>query len=478
MRSKRMKIALGMSAGLVSLVASFAQTARAQEGGHGTHDMGAGAAAPPAASSASAPMTMPMPSQADATKMDMPKETAPLGLSMSREGSGTAWQPDSTPMSALHFTLGEWRFMFHENVFVGVDATSGARGDTKVTSVNWLMLMARHSLGPGEFGARVMLSLEPLTVGGAGYPLLLQTGETWHGTSLHDHQHPHDLFMEIAAEYAVPLSDDVAVNVYVAPAGEPALGPVAFPHRSSAMNDPLAPIGHHWQDSTHIAYGVVTAGVYARKVKLEGSWFNGREPDENRYDLDLRVPDSYSGRLWFNPTENISMQTSYGYLRSPEAAQPDASLHRATASVTFNVPVFAAGNSATTALVGVNIPSQGVVTNSSLLESNLDITEHHSVFGRAELATKTGDDFVLTAERARNRYTVGALSLGYVFHFPAVVGFVPGLGARGSVQVVDDDLGGFYGGRTPVGGMVYLQIKPAGMNMSAGGAHGAGHMPM
>jgi hypothetical protein len=400
-----------------------------------------------------------------------------LGIPMTREGSGTAWQPDSTPMAALHFTLGDWRFMFHENVFVTVDAQGGQRGDIQINSVNWLMLMARHDLGPGELGLRVMTSLEPLTVGGGGYPLLLQTGESWHGVPLHDHQHPHDLLMEIAAQYTVPLSNDVGVQIYAAPAGEPALGPVAFPHRTSARSDPLGSIGHHWQDSTHIAYGVVTAGVFTRKVKVEGSWFNGREPDENRYGLDLRVPDSFSGRITLNPNDAWSAQASYGYLRSPEERAPDESLHRVTASVTYNSPAFTDGNWATTTVVGMNAPSRGLFTHSSLLETNLDLTRHHTAFGRVELATKTGEDFVLTAERARNRYTVGVLAVGYVYSFGALGGFTPTAGVRGSVNVVDEDLSRFYGSRMPVGGVFFVQIRPADMRMGED-APGGHTMPM
>lgn len=370
-------------------------------------------------------------------------------------------------MAARHFSIGDWRFMFHENVFVTLDAQGSERGDTQVNSINWLMLMARHDLGPGEIGARVMLSLDPLTVGGRGYPLLLQTGETWHGVPLHDHQHPHDLFMEVAVEYAFALSNDVGLQLYVAPAGEPALGPVAFPHRSSARSDPLAPIGHHWQDSTHISYGVATAGIFTRRLKLEGSWFNGHEPDEDRYDIDLGVPNSASGRISYNPTDTLSMQASYGYIQSPEARAPGEDLHRVTASVTYNTRVLDEGNWASTVVLGLNMSSQEKTTQSSLVETNLDLTRHHTVFGRAELATKTGDDFVLTLDRSHNRYTAGVLALGYVFSFDALGGFVPALGARGAVNIVDADLGTFYGTRTPVGGVLFLQIRPEAVPMHA-----------
>ena len=224
--------------------------------------------------------------------------------------------------------------MAHYNLFAGYDRQNGERGDYQWISTGWGMLMESRSLWGGGLVRRQMLSLEPWTTTKGGYPLLLQTGEEVDGEPLHDRQHPHDLFMEIAAVYSRPLSDSLAFQVYVAPSGEPALGPTAFPHRMSAFSDPLAALSHHWQDSTHIAFGVLTAGVLTRKIKLEGSWFNGREPDDERYDFDFRPLDSYSGRISVNPTPSLSFQASYGYLKSPEELHPEESVHRLTASAT------------------------------------------------------------------------------------------------------------------------------------------------
>jgi len=327
------------------------------------------------------------------------------------------------------------------------------------------MGMARHDLGPGEFGARVMLSLEGSTVGGQGYPLLLQTGETWKGAPLHDHQHPHDLFMEAALEYVLPVSADVGLQLYVAPVGEPALGPVAFPHRSSARSDPLGTLGHHWQDSTHISFGVLTAGLFTRYAKLEGSWFNGREPDEDRYDFDLRTPDSFAARLSVNPSAALSAQASWGYLKSPESLHPNDSLHRVTASVAWNTAVFSEGNVASAAIVGINLPKAEKVTQSSLLETNLDFDRHHTVFGRLEVATKTGADLVLPVEKADAVFPIGAVSAGYLYSFGPVAKFVPGVGVRGSLNVIGSDLGSFYGSRTPVGAVIFVQVRPDAMPM-------------
>jgi hypothetical protein len=218
--------------------------------------------------------------------------------------------------------------------------------------------MARHELLGGELSARAMLSAEPGNRRRTGLSATAATGETYQGRPLHDRQHPHDLFMELAAMYTRPIAEGIAVQLYLAPAGEPALGPVAFPHRFSAGSDPLAPIGHHWQDSTHISFGVLTAGILTRTIKLEGSWFNGREPDENRGNLDLRALDSFSGRLSINPTTDVSLQASYGYLKSPEEAQPDESLRRLTFSASYNAQLAEAGNWATTAVFGRNVPER------------------------------------------------------------------------------------------------------------------------
>jgi hypothetical protein len=212
-----------------------------------------------------------------------------------REASGTSWLPDESPMYAIHAQHGSWQLMFHENLFVQFLHESGDRGDDQFGSINWAMGMARRSVGKGTLSTRAMVSLEPWTIGGCGYPDLLASGERCNDAPIHDRQHPHDLFMELAASYDAPLKGSVRWQIYGGPAGEPALGPVAFPHRTSAMPNPLAPIAHHWMDSTHVTFGVVTAGVFSHRWKAEASAFNGREPDSNRTDFDFGALDSFSG---------------------------------------------------------------------------------------------------------------------------------------------------------------------------------------
>jgi hypothetical protein len=385
--------------------------------------------------------------------------TGVLGLPMARHGSGTAWLPDDTPVRAAMWMAGDWHLMAHGNLFAGYDAQMGDGRDDKVVSQNWLMVMAGRPIGRGELELRGMYSLEPLTVGDAGYPLLLQTGETYEGEPLVDRQHPHDLIMETAATYRHAITDGVAVEGYAALAGEPAVGPVAFPHRFSSMADPLAPISHHWQDSTHISYGVFTAGVFTRAAKLEASWFNGREPDENRWDLDLRAPDSYATRLSINAGAHWSLQGSYAWLDSPEALESDESVQRWTASATHSM-TDGARAWMTTAAWGRNVPEHGRATDSALVETALDLDPIGVTFARAEYVVKTGHDFALPDAMAEERFPVGALSLGHVHPLPAVGGVEPGVGIRGSLDFVDDDLAMRYGTNTPYGVMVFVQVQP------------------
>ena len=194
-----------------------------------------------------------------------------------------------------------WSVMAHGAAFLqllwepGDIHRTGGFSELQVGGVNWGMLMARRPLGAGRLGLRMMGSLEPWTIPGCGSLNLLATGEMCRGDTIHDRQHPHDLFMELAADYDRPLRGAIRWQIYGGLAGEPALGPPGFPHRLSALVNPVAPVAHHWLDSTHITFGLVTTGVYGARWKAEMSAFNGREPDENRADLDLgnsiRYPD-------------------------------------------------------------------------------------------------------------------------------------------------------------------------------------------
>jgi hypothetical protein len=269
--------------------------------------------------------------------MDMKGFVGALGpYSMMRDASGTAWQPDSAPMWAIMGRAGDWSTMVHGFVTLIHDNQGGPRGDTKTFSTSMLMGSAQRPLGGGTLSLKGMVSLDPL-MGKRGYPLLLASGESADGkTKLIDRQHPHDAFMELSATYSHPIAGSLTGFVYFGLPGEPALGPATFMHRFPGMANPEAPISHHWLDSTHVTFGVATAGLVYGGVKLEGSVFTGREPDAERWDFERPRFDSWSVRATWNPTRDLSMQVSHGFLKSPEGLHPDENVRRTTASITWN----------------------------------------------------------------------------------------------------------------------------------------------
>jgi hypothetical protein len=396
----------------------------------------------------------------------------PLGISMDRMGSGTTWIPDAVSLPSRHITKAGWELMLHGFGFLQYDKQGGPRGADQFGSLNWAMLMASRPMAGGRLTTRAMLSLDPATVTNRGYPLLLQSGETYNGAPIVDRQHPHDFLMEVAAVYERELTDRLAVSIYAAPSGEPALGPVAFMHRPSAMDDLSAPLTHHWHDATHISFGVVTAGVFGRRWKLEGSAFNGREPDEKRWNLDPIKLDSYAGRLTLNPDSAWSLSAGYGYLRSPEALHPDISIHRLTAAVLHGRKLGANGQWATSLVWGANKElGSEEMRHAALIESEAILDAKNTVFGRVEMAQKTGHDLQLPEPQFNDdaRVNVGALSLGYIREVGRWSGATVGLGLRGTVSVVPSNVESIYGSRTPKGGFIFVRIRPVHQAMSSMG---------
>jgi hypothetical protein len=386
---------------------------------------------------------------------------APLGVSMNRAGSGTTWTPDAVTLPNKQWMAGDWHLMAHGFLFAQYDKQGGPRGGDQLGSLNWTMFMASRELGGGRFQARTMLSLDPWTVTARGYPLLLQTGESYRGAPLHDRQHPHDFWMELGAAYERPINKSVGIALYAAPSGEPALAPVAFMHRPSAMDNALAPLGHHWQDATHVSFGVLTAGVFANTWKLEGSVFNGREPDEHRWNIDPIKLDSYSGRLTLNPNANWSFTAGYGYMKSPEAAAPTDAMHRVTASAMHGVKLGASGQWASTFIYGANKhASHDTPSHSVLVESEAVFERSYSVFGRAEIVQKSAEDLVLTQFDHDRVFSVGAITLGAIREVGSMWGATLGVGASGTVNTVPEALKTSYGSRTPLGAMVFVRLRP------------------
>ena len=392
---------------------------------------------------------------ADTMRMSM---AGPLGISMERMGSGTTWTPDAVSLPARHFMKGDWSFMLHGFAFAQYDRQGGPRGDGQFGSLNWAMLMADRPFAGGRFQLRFMPSLDPATVGKCGYPLLLQSGEECNGRALVDEQHPHDFFMELAAVYERELTSKVAMLVYAAPAGEPALGPVAFMHRPSAMDNPSAPLGHHWQDATHISFGVITGGLYTRTVRLEASAFNGIEPDDNRWNFDPIRINSYSTRLTVNPSSNWSLTGGYGMILEPEPGDPTAKIRRVVASAMHGRNQGEDAQWASTLIYGANKTAGW--SQSALLESEAVLDRSNTVFGRAELVQKTAGDLSLASLPSGQVFNVGSASIGYIRDLARVRGATIGVGGSGTMNFVPSALHGAYGSRTPLGAMIFLRMRP------------------
>ena len=384
-----------------------------------------------------------------------------LAEPMSRESSGTAWVPDSSPIYGKMFMLGDDMLMLHGGAFPRYTNISTERGDDRIDLPNWFMAMFSHPLGENaQLGLRGMMSLDPLTEGGRGYPLLYQSGESWRDQPLHDRQHPHDLFDELSVSYSQRFAHQVSGFLYFGYPGEPALGPPTFMHRASAMDNPDAPISHHWQDSTHITFGVATAGVSWHDVKLEGSIFTGREPDENRYDFDTPRFDSYSGRLSWNPTPNLALQVSHGYRHSPEATEPTVNQHRTTASAIYNLPLGSDANWSTSLVWGSDKNTGERATHSVLLETNLQ-RGRNTFYARWERVEKSGHELVLDEADEDRIFPVSGYSIGYVRDLTHGQGIDIGVGGQLTINNMPADLERYYGDGLPYGFQFFFRLRPS-----------------
>lgn len=336
---------------------------------------------------------------------------------MTREASGTSWLPDSSPMEGIHFMKKDWTFMVGGFSYLVYDKQAGSLGGKKVIDENMFMFMGHTKLHDNILGFRTMFSLEGLTIGKCGYPLLFQTGETCDGiTPLINKQHPHDLFMELALTYAYLFDKDTSAFLYFGFPGEPALGPSVFMMRFASEYIPSAPLGHHWLDSTHITYGVITGGIIHKGLKCEVSGFKGKEPDQNRFDFEKLKIDSYSFRLSYNPNENWSMQASYGFLKSPEQLEPNKNTHRYTLSAIYNKAVDQCFNWQTIFTVGVNKNEPGHTLPAFLVDSTFEYKKKHLIFGRFESILK--DELFLKLDPLFNRkFNINKFSFGYIYEF-------------------------------------------------------------
>ncbi len=392
-------------------------------------------------------------------------------------GSGTSWEPHSSQLRMWDKVSGGWLFMFHFNAIAGVNSQGGPRGATKIESANWFMPMAFHKLGKGTLQLRGMFSLEPFTFARGGSPLLFQTGETYKGQPIIDRQHPHDFWMELSAQYTLPVGERGTWFTYFGYPGEPALGPPAFMHRESASENPSATLAHHLQDSTHISFGVLTTGLTYRWFKLEGSIFNGHEPDENRYDFEAHTWNSRSARLSYAPNNNWTMQVSYGFLRRPEAAEPTTDIRRSTASIQYNKP-FHRGNWAAGVIWGRNHTSSPGEThnlNGYTAESTVNFLDKNYVFTRLELVDKNEllravDRAKLGLTQAHPSFRIRAYTFGGVRDVWNNEKLSLGIGADVTFYSKPAILDSIYGSH-PISYRFFLRLRPSKMSMTSPSGH-------
>ena len=369
-------------------------------------------------------------------------------------------QPTEHQHAQMNMEPAGWQFM-QDGVLFGVfNHQGGPRGGNEFKAPNWWMGMATRKVASSQLTFNMMLSLDPATVGKRGYREIFQVGEAADGRPLVDRQHPHDLFMQLAAVWRTAITGKTGLTLAGGPAGEPALGPVAFMHRPSAAEYPFASLGHHTFDSSHIAFGVITAAVDHGPWIVEGSIFNGREPGENRWNVDFGALDSVSGRVWYRPTERWEFQVSSGHLTHPEELEP-GNIQRTTASASW----FAQQETdftAATAGYGVNATDDG---NRQALFG--EFTRHvglNSVFGRLDIV-QVETELLLRGtiptrhDAAVRTNTVGGFTIGGMRDIVRRKGFEGGLGAAMTFYAVPDSLKSSYG-EHPLSFQVLFRLRP------------------
>lgn len=386
------------------------------------------------------------------------------GMYLMNMASGTSMNPLSWPMPMLMPRVGSWKLMIMGQAFVVDTQQSGPRGSDKVYAPNWFMGSAEHKLGGGSLMFQSMLSLDPATVTHERYPLLFQTGETAYGRPLADAQHPHDFIMSIGVHYAHPLGENTMLQLYYAPVGDPALGPVAFPHRASASELPQSTLGHHWQDSTHIADNVATIALKHKWVRLEASSFFGTEPDENRWNIDWGPMNSYSARLSISPSDNWVAQVSAGRVTKPERQAP-GDVIRATASLQYTLPLSNGDAWSTSLIWGRNHDTATQHNlNSYAAESVYPISKKNFLTGRVEFVDK--DELFANDPELEERldrtagstFRVQAYTAGYTRDIGNFKNVETGLGANVTNHVIPSAIKPYYGDH-PIGVNFFLRFR-------------------
>ncbi len=392
--------------------------------------------------------------------MDHGMQMNEAGMYLMEMASGTSMNPQSWEMPMLASKAGSWNLMFMGQGYLVDTQQSGPRGGDKLYAPNWFMGSVEHAVGKGAVMLQTMVSLDPATITDRRYPLLFQTGETAYGKPLTDAQHPHDLLMGIGIHYARPLAEGTMLQLYYAPVGDPALGPVAFPHRASAGELPQATLGHHWQDSTHIASNVATVALKHKWIRLEASGFYGTEPNENRWNIDWGPMNSYSGRLSVFPAKNWMGQFSMGKLTKPEQLEA-GDVVRTTASLHYTKPDAGTNAWSTSVIWGRNHRTQRNL-DSFLIETLYPVSRRNFLTGRAESVDKD-ELFANHPEIEPGRaFRIGAYTAGYTRDVGAYKSLVAGVGANITAYTTPSALKPYYGDH-PWGVNVYVRfrLKPA-----------------
>ena len=393
-----------------------------------------------------------------------------LHLPMSRNGSGTAWLPDASPMYGYMFHTPKWMYMLHGNLLLRYNnqdfTNKGSRGNSEFDAPDWFMFMGQRQAGKnGLFHFSTMFSFDAPIGGGNGYPLLFQSGEAYKGKAIVDRQHPHDLFSELSVSYSQALSKQTDVFVYVGYPGEPALGLVAFMHRPSALGNPDAPLTHHWVDATHITFGVATLGVRYGPFKLEGSSFTGREPDDNRYDFDKPRFDSWSGRLSFNPSGNWALQVSHGLIKSPELLHAGEDVNRTTASAIYSKSLKGNSTVNATAVWGLN-KTAGHQGENALLAEGEWRKNKLALHARYEWVQKSIEELSLDEAVYGHDavFPVNAFTVGFNYDLLRLGQTRVAGGSQVTFYHADEKLNSLYG-KNPMAFEVYVRLYPSVMRM-------------
>lgn len=376
-------------------------------------------------------------------------------------GTSNAAVANPDPMAAMESMepTDHWTAMAHGYAFFNANRQGGPSGGGELESQNHLMLTASKKWGGGKLSLLGTFTLEPATIPAEGSRELFQRGETYHNVLLVDRQHPHDLFVQLGASWEKEMGPAGRLRLYAAPIGEPALGPVAYPHRLSASENPTAPLAHHNQDSTHIAADVVTAGWKYTIFEIEGSAFHGREPDENRWDIEQGRLDSYSGRLWIRPTPEISIQVSSGHLEHPEKLE-EGNQTRSTASIACQ-KALQGGFFAATMIAGRNATPGGPEWGKTF-EATWKFADANFLYGRLESVDRDRYELVHKRQRPEDippaRTTVGAATLGYARDLAVFSAAETGVGVDATAYRFTRGLDSTYGAH-PLSVHAFLRIR-------------------